>query len=91
MDDGCEVRIPQSGLADPTDRDKAIVGNCKIIPGMSGAPVVARVNGNIVVVGFNVGRRYDLTQEPTWLRQTNVMRLIDSQIEQAIAKLGNRP
>ena len=83
----CQVHIPKFGLKDETDQNTVLLADCTIIPGMSGAPVLATVDGVAAMVGLNIGYRYDLSGEPIeWKQKAAVVRLIDQEIDIAIAR-----
>ena len=87
----CRTNIPTRGLRDETDEGKFIVADCATFPGMSGAPVLAKVDDQARLIGFNIGRRWGLSLgEPEWHRAVNVIRLLDDEIVRAIQKATQR-
>lgn len=83
--EGCATHIPMRGLKDATDEDTVLVADCLTIPGMSGAPVMVKMDNRPVLVGLSVGQRFDLShQKLEWKRRANVIRLIDARVERAI-------
>lgn len=82
---GCATHIPTRGLKDATDQNTVLVADCLTIPGMSGAPVMVKMDDMPVMVGLSIGQRFDLShQNLEWKRRTNVIRLIDAGVERAI-------
>ena len=82
---GCATHIPTRGLKDESDQNTVLVADCLTIPGMSGAPVMVKMDGLPVMVGLSIGQRFDLShQDLEWKRRTNVIRLIDVGVERAI-------
>jgi len=83
----CDVRVPQGGMIDTTDRDSILLSDCLSIPGMSGAPAVVEVGGIPVIMGFSVGTRYHLGDADSGQRlRANIIRLFDTSVENAIVR-----
>ena len=86
----CKTHIPHAGLSDSEDHDKFIVANCTTFPGMPGAPVLARIGTEARVIGFNIGRRWDLSLgKPEFQRAVNLIRLVDEEIAQVLKKTAS--
>jgi hypothetical protein len=80
--DDCRILDPGDWAAGQSD-SRVFVHTCRTWPGVSGAPVIAQLDGMAVVIGFNNGRlvrprRFD---GPLYL---GVGRIIDAEIAAAI-------
>lgn len=81
----CRMRRPPAVLQDEHDQHRLVTGNCITLPGMSGAPVLVKADGQPTLIGLNIGQRFSLAQPPAQMpSHTNLMRLVDGDISRAI-------
>ncbi|HIG43245.1 MAG: hypothetical protein ABGY96_26815 [bacterium] len=81
----CQLHIPTRGLSNPSDRGVVVVSDCSSLPGDSGAPVFATVDGVVTMIGLNLGYRFDISPSPhEWKPRASIVRLIDKAVESAI-------